>query len=400
MARAKSALKHWSLPVLAAIGVSVVGLALKSACAPWSWGGAAETYTRLCYSDLGPLYWVRGLASGVLPYFESFEGSFIEYPVLTGMWMWLIARITELVVGVPSVDTFVALTWATSVVFIAFTVALMARHSTGNRRAAWWFAFSPALLLVLGINWDALAVLCAVAALIFYQRNKLGFVGVAIGVGAAAKLFPALLLVPLIAHLLTHRKFKAGLRESVQLAALAFATWLMINLPFILFAREGWLEFYRFSRVRGIDFGSLPLGLNYVFGITVTTEFANTVGLIAVGVTSVLLLIFAKRLNIYQSAFAIVSVFVLVNKVYSPQFWLWMTALLVMTGISRRAFIFWNIAEAIYFVGIWRFLLFTQDPSASGAIDYRTYGWIVLLHWLSTLTITVYALSSQKVRNL
>ena len=60
----KSLLRHWSLPVIVGLAVAIVGLALKSACAPWSWGGSAETYTRLCYSDLGPLYWVRRLADG------------------------------------------------------------------------------------------------------------------------------------------------------------------------------------------------------------------------------------------------------------------------------------------------------------------------------------------------
>ncbi len=400
MARTRSALKHWSLPVLVGLGVALSGLALKSICAPWSWGGSVETYTNLCYSDLGPLYWGRGLADGIVPYFESFDGHFVEYPVLTGMWMWLIAFISHLLVGAASVGTFVGLTWATSVVFIGFTLAMIARNTTGNRHASWWLALSPALLLVLGINWDALAVLCAVTALIYYQRNQLSIAGIAIGIGASAKLFPALLLVPLVAHALTHRKLKDGLKHSARLTMTAAATWLVINLPFILFAREGWIEFYRFSRERGIDFGSLPLGLNYVFGIKMSTEQVNTIGLIAVSVTAILLLVFAKRLSIYQSAFAIVSVFVLVNKVYSPQFWLWMTALLVMTGVSRRAFIYWNIAEAIYFVGIWRFLLFTQDPTASGAVGYQTYGWIVLLHWVSTVTVTVYALSSQKVRNL
>ena len=199
-------------------------------------------------------------------------------------------------VGGPSVGTFVALTWVTSVVFIGGTIALIARNATGNRHASWWLALSPALLLTLGINWDALAVMCTVAALIFYQRGRAGAAGLAIGIGAAAKLFPALLLVPLIANALSRR----NLKDSFRLAVVAFGSWLAINLPFIIFARDGWWEFYRFSRERGIDFGSLWLGLSYAFNFTITTEQANTYGLVAVGIASLFIVLFARRLNFYQ----------------------------------------------------------------------------------------------------
>jgi uncharacterized membrane protein len=392
MARLRSLTRHWSLPVIVGVAVAIAGLVLKSACAPWSWGGAVETYTRLCYSDIGPLYWLRGMADGIVPYFESYKGYFIDYPVLTGMWMWLIGAVTRTMSNGQSVGMFVVLTWATSVVFIAGTLALMARNATANRHAAWWFALSPALLLTLGITWDALAVMCAVAALISYQRGKLTTAGIAIGIGAASKLFPALLLVPIVANALMRRNLKG----SIRIVLTAAATWLAINAPFIVFAREGWWEFYRFSRERGIDFGSLPLALSYLFNISMTTEQANNFGLVAVAVASIVVVLMAKRLNVYQSSFIMVAVFVLANKVYSPQFWLWLTALLVLTGVSRRAFIGWNIAQAIYFVGIWRFLLFMTDPRADGAIDYKTYGLIIMIHWLSTAVLVILTLRSRK----
>lgn len=392
----KSLSRHWLLPVIAGLVVAIAGLALKSACAPWSWGGSAETYARLCYSDLGPLYWVRGLADGIVPYFDNYQGQYVEYPVLTGMWMWLIAVITHAMVGGPSVGTFVALTWVTSVIFIVGTLALMARNATGNRHASWWLALSPALLLTLGINWDALAVLCTVAALVFYQRGRPAVAGLAIGIGAAAKLFPALLLVPLIANALSRRK----LNDSIRLVAVALGSWLALNLPFIIFARDGWWEFYRFSRERGIDFGSLWLGLSYVFNITITTEQANTYGLVAVGITSLLILLFARRLSIYHASFIIIAVFVLANKVYSPQYWLWLSALLVMTGIGRWAFIGWNAVQLVYFVGIWHYLLYTTDPRADGAIGTQQYGLITLAQWLSTAVVVALIASSQNVRNL
>ena len=43
----------------------------------------------------------------------------------------------------------------------------------------------------------------------------------------------------------------------------------------------------------------------------------------------------------------------------------------------------------IYFVGIWRYLLFLQDAGAEGAINETIYSAIFLVQWFTTLIMIV-----------
>jgi uncharacterized membrane protein len=77
--------------------------------------------------------------------------------------------------------------------------------------------------------------------------------GVLLGLGIAAKLYPALLLLPLVLV-----GVRAGrLREVGQTAAMAAVTWLLVNLPVMVLFSRGWSEFFRLNARRGDDMDSL-----------------------------------------------------------------------------------------------------------------------------------------------
>jgi len=386
---------RWTVVVVASV-TAMFGYALKSVCATSDWGGDAHTYTNLCYSDIGPLYYLRGLANGVVPYFQDFHGQYVEYPVLTGVTMWIAALVVRGLTGGASTSLFVFINWLFNITFILLAVSLLARTRTSDEpqrgtnvtsRAAWWFALSPALLFTLGINWDALAVLFTIAAILAWQSGRSVVTGVAIGSGAAAKLFPALLLVPIAIDAIRNRSWRSALETFIA----SFGSWLLINFPFAVFAHTGWADFYHFSSTRGIDFGSPWLSLRDTFDIRVTTQQANLAGVLAVGLTAVALLLLRNRIDFLTGVFVIVAVFILFNKVYSPQYWLWITPLAALTAINLRAFALWNLAQFIYFVAIWRYLLFLTDPLVSGGISSKSYGWTIVIQWLSTLALIIYA---------
>lgn len=372
----------WAVTALALI-TGGAGLLWKAGCASTGWGGSSETYLNLCYSDVSPLFYVRGIADGVIPYLEKFDGRYLEYPVLTGAWMWLVGVIAKLTIAPGT--AFVFITWVMSLALIS-TAVFYLNKLRPNR--AVWFALSPALFLTLSINWDAAAVLAAVIGLYFWRRSKIKAAGIAIGIGTAFKLFPALLLVAFLVDAIRSRKYQDFITASLS----ASLIWLAVNLPIYLLNKEGWFEFYRFSRERGIDFGSIWLALNKLFSLGLDTAIANQVATLIMALTVLGLVIFAKRIDMFTAAFVIVAVFALVNKVYSPQFVLWLTPLAVLTVISLRSFIVWQIAQAIYFVGIWRYLLHLTDPSVAGGISEFGYSLIILIQWISTLGIVILAL--------
>lgn len=184
-------------------------------------------------------------------------------------------------------------------------------------------------------------------------------------------------------------------RDALRLVAGAGAAWLAVNLPVFLASPDGWWEFYRFSQSRGIDFGSPWLALYYGPGIGVTTEQANAFGLVAVGVAAALVWLWRRRLDVFTASFMLIALFTMVNKVYSPQFWLWLTPLAALAAVRLREFALWQLAQLVYFVGIWRFLLHTTDPLASGGIDERAYAATIAVHLLATAALVALAVVRQ-----
>ena len=72
------------------------GFLLKGQCLAPEAFPEGHQYSRLCYNDIQPLYGVRAVADNVFPYVDgeyTDDGQLIngaiEYPVLTGIFLWL-----------------------------------------------------------------------------------------------------------------------------------------------------------------------------------------------------------------------------------------------------------------------------------------------------------------------
>ncbi|MEN9693267.1 MAG: hypothetical protein RLZZ330_911, partial [Actinomycetota bacterium] len=366
--------------------IGSIGLYLKSACMPTGWGSSNETFTNLCYSDVGPLYFGRGLSENLIPYFEiSNATNHVEYPVLTGLQMWLANSLSSLI-GQNTFHLFVYITWLMNLLMIVLAVMIFAKLRKVNAESGWWFAFSPAILFVLAINWDALPVLAVVCALFYWQRERSIATGVMIAIGTAAKLFPAFLLPAVILDALRKRDIKA-------IAKVTFSTvsvWVLINLPVYVNARDGWWHFYDFSKTRGIDFGSIYLAFSFLFNIETPAKLANLIGLASVAMAGLIALAYHRKLNVNEILLLLLGTFLLFNKVYSPQYWLWLTPVVALVLKNRWHWIAWNASQLLYFFGIWRYLLFLQDESAPGAINQQIYSAILLVQWFSLLAVVVY----------
>jgi uncharacterized membrane protein len=206
-----------------------------------------------------------------------------------------------------------------------------------------------------------------------------------VAIGTAAKLFPALLLPAFVFDALRKRNYLNAL--IVTLSGSFF--WVLINLPVYVNANKGWSEFYTFSKSRGIDFGSIYLALRNLFSINISTSLANTIGLVAVGLALLFALIYHRKLNVAETFLLLLTTFLLFNKVYSPQYWLWLTPIFALVMHSRTQWIIWNAGQLLYFVGIWRYLLFLQDSNATGAINQQIYSVILLIQWFVTFALMV-----------
>src|SRR4051812_16596160 len=123
----------------------------------------------VCYSDIQFLWIGRDIDRHVFPYVsggynsteKSLYGGSLEYPVLTGVAIWLAA--------VPSVTDgdflfYSALLLAAAGLLAAALLAWLA----GVR--SWWYALAPPLVLYAFHNWDLLAVAATVVAFFILLR--------------------------------------------------------------------------------------------------------------------------------------------------------------------------------------------------------------------------------------
>jgi hypothetical protein len=324
----------------ALIGLStslLLSLALKSPCAERI---GRESFTRFCYTDIVSLYHQRHLSDHKIPYVEVE----IEYPVLTGVFMW----VTALPVDSPSAFFLVDVVglWVAAVVIV-----ILLHDMVGIR--VWYFAIAPSLLLFAFLNWDLLAVALATAALWAHVRDRQGAAGVLIGLGAAAKLYPALLLVPFVLGIWQRR----DRRGVLFLLAGAAGAWLFANAYFFLAGFDGWAFFYKFSAYRGIDRFSLwSFGcriLDQQAGCGTGHEEVNLVVSLAFVATSLLVwrlkVLRTPNFERWTFAFPLLILFLLTNKVYSPQYSLWLIPWFPLVLPNLRAFLLFEAADAAVF---------------------------------------------------
>ncbi|MFF7979604.1 glycosyltransferase family 87 protein [Streptomyces sp. NPDC007901] len=375
--------------VLVAIGMFALGLIQKAPCYNGAWFfGASSQYTHACYSDIPHLYQGRGFADGLVPYFDKLPGDmdYLEYPVLTGVFMEVAAWLTP---GSGSIQLQEQVYWFVNAGMLMVCAAVIAVCVVRTHRRRPWdgllVALAPAFALTATINWDLLAVALTAAAMLMWSRSRPLAFGVLLGLATAAKLYPVFLLGPLF--LLCWRAGKW--REFFVAFGGAAAAWLVVNLPVMIFAFDGWSKFYTFSQERGVDFGSFWLIWAQNTTTPPSTDFVNSAAMVLVllcfvGIAA-LSLTAPRRPRFAQLAFLVVAAFILTNKVYSPQYVLWLVPLAVLARPKWRDFLIWQACEVAYFLGIWMYLAYTTSGDAHKGLPTHGYHWAIAVHLLGTL---------------
>ncbi|MBE1550752.1 putative membrane protein [Mycobacterium sp. OAS707] len=398
-------------PLRAMLIIALVFLALgystKAACLQTTGTGTADqrvgnwqnqrAYYELCYSDTVPLYTAELLNLGKFPYKSSwietdsdgkprkqYDGNiavrYMEYPVLTGIYQYVsmalaktYTALTKLVSMPVIAEVVMFFNIAAFGLALAWLVTVWASSRLAGPRRVWdaaLVAASPILIFQVFTNFDALATAFATGALLAWARRKPWLAGALIGLGVAAKLYPLLLFVPMV--LLGLRTGR--LREVGKGATATVLTWLVVNLPIMVLFPRGWSEFFRLNTRRGDDMDSL---YNVVKSFTGWSGFDPHLGFwqpptVLNAVSAVLfiscciaiayvVLTAKQRPRLVQVAFLVVAAFLLTNKVWSPQFSLWLVPLAVLALPHRRILLAWMTIDALVWVPRMMFLYGEQN---------------------------------------
>ena len=330
-------------------------------------------YKAMCYSDILPLFYARGLAEGKVP----FLGADVEYPVLTGALMEVARRLTVLLGGqvgpdVPSATTAQAAAIFVGVnallLFVFFMVVLWAHLRLARPWDAMMIAVAPAVMTTGLINWDFMVLAFTALGVLAWARKRPGWAGVWWGLGIAAKLYPLLLFVPLAVLC-----FRSGRLRAFWLAVAGGAgSWVAVNLPVYLLSPSGWLYFWTFNVDRGADLGSIWYVLSLA-GHPVDDASGAQTWWMVVGTAAIclLLLLAPRRPRLAQGMLLLLVLFLVVNKVYSPQYVLWLLPFVVLARPRWRDWLIWSIGEGLYFMAIWAHLDGALESGSGGQGAYQ-----------------------------
>jgi uncharacterized membrane protein len=229
---------------------------------------------------------------------------------------------------------------------LAMTVALRSLGASVQRTAA-ALAFAALAPLVLGsvilYRYDLWPTALTVAGLaaVLAGRERLGFAS--LGLGIAAKVFPAMVLPPALVYVWRTR----GRRDALICLGLAAVVVALVLVPFLALAPGGLWDSVVHQTTRPLQIESLASGVllvaHQVGGLSITMESShgsqNLAGSLphALGTVSTVLLVVAllaiwlaaarrpatpERLVRYSAASLVA--FVALSKVLSPQFLIWL----------------------------------------------------------------------------
>jgi hypothetical protein len=269
-------------------------------------------------------------------------------------------------------------------------------------------ALTPLLLGgVILTRFDLLPAALVVAAIALAVAGRRRAAAVVVGIGAAVKLYPALLLPPLAIDAWR----RGGRRELAIVLGLAAAPIVLAYLAFLVIAPDGVLDSLgrqvgRPLQIESLGAGlllvlhhSVGMGLGWTSGSGSQNLTGTGAGALAVvqGVTQVVAVVLvwvsyargpSTTERLVRHAAASVVAFVALSKVLSPQFLVWLVLLVPLVGGPRRraAMVLTVVAcalTAIWFPARYWDLVRDFDPLASWLVLLRG---LVLLALLAALT--------------
>ncbi len=358
-----------------AILASIISFVKFNHCTSTNWS-TPDQYIHACYSDIPALYGERGLNKGDWAY--SNGDASVEYPVVTGAIMWVIAKV------IPSGDNSLQNYYYVNIAFLALLFIFISLAVAKMRpEFAYLTPLAPAAIASLYINWDLWAIISMLGAIYWFDRKKLDLSALALGLSISTKFMPIFLLLPILFIFLRRNQISGALRYLF----LTLAIFTAINLPVYLTTPEGWLRFYQLNLSRGSDWGSIWYALTALGVNLANLNYLSILVLLAAFAAITIYILELRNVpSLASLSFIVLATVMVASKVYSPQYVLWLTPLAVIALVDKRdlhAFWIWQGAEVIYHVAIWQHL--ASVTGAKFGLPLYGYALITLLRIAATI---------------
>jgi len=359
---------RWLSPFAVATALLLLGYLLRE---PGVWHPNdyhAFSFGSLNYSDIIWLYIRDHLAEQPRPYLDYR----LEYPPLTG-------GLTYLLSFAPSLPAYFALTYAVLALSGLATVGALGGIAGANR---WYVAAAPGLVLLGGLNWDLAAIaltalallgglnwdLAAIAltalALFAYARGRDGWGTLALLAAVWLKLFPIVFLGAILVERLRERRW----RSLATIGALFATGSAAINLPLANANPENWSYFFTLNNERRPE----PSIWTLLPPLTIPEINTASLMLLALGGLALGLVALRSRVPVASLLGATLLIWWLfVNKIYSPQYSLWVYLALALLTVPRPFWIAFALFDVAYYFASFQ-ILYTSLFDLPNIVEWQT----------------------------
>ncbi|MGH3979319.1 MAG: glycosyltransferase family 87 protein, partial [Pseudonocardiaceae bacterium] len=340
----------------------------------------------VCYSDIQHLWITRDLGEHNLPYLSggiteqgTLYGGTVEYPVLSGLLIWL---------GGLGADTDASFLLGSALLMAPFGLATawMLGQLSGWRALLW--GLGPPLVLYAFHNWDLPVVACAVGAVWVMHRPRgpdrspagRGVIAaVLLGLGFALKLYPAVFVLPLAIYVLTSAERGYDVRGALRVCGAAAGIAVLANLPFLLLGYSGWRASLTFQQLRQVDITTNSIWFWAYLPASDDTAFQSVMDWLSpLAVLGSFALAVALGWRRYRRdgsypwvavSAAMLCGFLLLHEVHSPQYTLWLLPFFVLLRVRWGWIAGYLVADIAMGIGIFRWYYQLNNGLGSGIVD-------------------------------
>ena len=280
----------------------------------------------------------------------------VEYPSLMRVFVQLVNTVT--------IRSYPGYLWSTIYFLLPFAIGttlilsreLQNQKSPHSRLYQYWI-FAPSFIVCALTNYDLVSVFTLVLGLYLARSGKRAAGAVSLAIGTAFKVFPGYFF-PLILILCRER------HELLRVLAAFFGTWLAINIPYMLGDANGirgWLEPYLWQSqcnfAKGPGDGSLWWPLYRILGNGSISVFFTFCAVAAITLKALRAEHFEE--NIWEWGRGIALAFLLCDRIYSPQYHLYLLPFLALSRekVDNRAFYALELPNSVVLI----FLFFLRE---------------------------------------
>jgi uncharacterized membrane protein len=314
---------------------------------------------RIVYSDIVAFY--QTASAPGFPYLSKD----IEYPVLTGLFIHMAGFVGSSMPGYLFVTAAGLITFA-----LISTITLLITKDDGLERLLLFWVMAPSMFVFLVYNWDIMTIMFVIVSFYLMIRKRDNVAAFFLAIGFSCKFYPIIYLLPVCLK-------KNNMFQCVKVITIFITTSAAINIYFVLMNFGGWFHFFRFNSIRPPNPDSIWGIIHYYFP-SIEISYINLSSLFLFGISSLIILWKTKKEPIIKMCYIITLLFLLTNKVFSPQYILWILPFFVLYSVpSKETFYYLEIAN----LGVLFFILqYLFSPSHSDFFLKGAQIFVVLRH--------------------